>query len=198
MKKSDYFKEEIDYVKDENNKHDLKKMINLLPDYFFQVPASSTGKYHPIFANGEGGLYRHTKVVAKIAMEMLEVEDRFNDNDKELIVIASVMHDGFKYGKEKEEYTRVDHPLISSKIIMENSKKFKMSIDNLRRLCMMIESHMGKFNKDFKGNIVLPLPRNELERFLHKCDYLASRKFIGIHFEKYKIVNFKEENNEKE
>lgn len=196
MKKIDYFKDEIDYIDDLNNKSDLKKLINLLPDYFFKVPASSTGKYHPEFASGDGGLYRHTKVVAKIAMELLEIEDRFSQNDKELIVMASVMHDGFKYGIIKEEYTRFDHPLISSHVIMENSKKLKMSMDNLRKLCMIIESHMGKFNKDYRGNAILPLPRNELERFLNRCDYLASRKFIGIKFDKYMVVDFKEDKNE--
>ena len=197
MKKIDYFSDEIDYIKDDNNKKDLITLINLLPDYFFKVPASSTGKYHPEFALGDGGLYRHTKVVSKIVMELLEVEDRFLDNDKDLLVMAAVMHDGFKYGIERNKYTRFDHPLICSKIIMENAKKFILDINNLRKLCMMIESHMGKYNKDYHSDIVLPLPRNELERFLHRCDYLASRKFLGIKFDNFKIVDFKEEKNEK-
>ena len=197
MKKIDYFKDEINYIKDENNKKDLITLISLLPNYFFKVPASSTGKYHPLFALGDGGLYRHTKVVAKIAMELLEVEDRFSDNDKDLIVMASVMHDGFKYGLELGDYTRFDHPLICSKVIMENHKKLKLDINNLRKLCMMIESHMGKFNKDYHSNIELPLPRNELERFLHRCDYLASRKFLGVCFKEYNVVDFKEDKNEK-
>lgn len=192
MRKTDYFKEEINYIKDEDNRKDLKKLINLLPDYFFIVPASSTGKYHPEFALGEGGLYRHTKAVAKIAMELLEIEDRFTDKDKDLIIMASVMHDGFKYGIKKAEYTKFEHPLIASKVIMENKNKLLMNIDDLRRLCSMIESHMGKFNKDYSGNDILPLPRNELERFLNRCDYLASRKFLGIKFDKYVIVDFKE------
>ena len=109
------------------------------------------------------------------------------DNDKDLLVMAAVMHDGFKYGIERNKYTRFDHPLICSKIIMENAKKFILDINNLRKLCMMIESHMGKYNKDYHSDIVLPLPRNELERFLHRC----------IKFDNFKIVDFKEEKNEK-
>lgn len=196
MKKIDYFKDEIEYIKDDNNKKDLITLIGLLPSYFFKVPASSTGKYHPLFALGEGGLFRHTKVVSKIAMELLEIEDRFSQNDKDLIIMASVMHDGFKYGIKKEDYTRFDHPLIVSRVIMENSKKMNMNMDCLRKLCMIIESHMGKFNKDYNGNSVLPLPKNELERFLHKCDYLASRKFLGVKFNNYSVVDFKEDKDE--
>ena len=188
MKKIDYFKEEIDYIRNEDYKKDLITLIGLLPSYFFKVPASSTGKYHPRFAQGEGGLYRHTKVVSKIVMEMLEIEDRFTSLDKDLIVIASVMHDGFKYGKKKEQYTRFDHPLIASEVIMKNQNKLIMNINDLRKLCMMIESHMGKYNKDYNGNEVLPLPRNEMERFLNRCDYLASRKFLNIEFNNDLIV----------
>lgn len=188
MKNIDYFKEEINYIKNDVYRSDFKKLINLLPEYFFVVPASSTGKYHPLFARGEGGLYRHTKAVAKITMEMLEIEDRFTDDDKDILVMAAVMHDGFKYGVLKEKYTRFDHPLIASSVIMKNSKKMKMDMDKLRQLCRIIESHMGKYNKDYKGVEVLPLPRNELERFLHRCDYMASRKFININFINNKIV----------
>ena len=46
-------------------------LIELLPNYFFEVPASSTGKYHPEFALGDGGLIRHTKVAVRIAYELL-------------------------------------------------------------------------------------------------------------------------------
>ena len=98
------------------------------------------------------------------------------------------MHDGFKYGKKKEQYTRFDHPLIASEVIMKNQNKLIMNINDLRKLCMMIESHMGKYNKDYNGNEVLPLPRNEMERFLNRCDYLASRKFLNIEFNNDLIV----------
>ena len=56
MDKLSIFKDEINYVKDSKLKEDFKTLINLLPDYFFEVPASSTGKYHPEFAAGSGGM----------------------------------------------------------------------------------------------------------------------------------------------
>ena len=71
MKKTDIFKKEINYVKNANRRKDVKTLIELLPDYFFEVPASSTGKYHPEFALGEGGLVRHTKLAVRIAIELL-------------------------------------------------------------------------------------------------------------------------------
>ena len=43
------FNKELGYIKDERIRNSLKTMLNLLPEYFYQIPASSTGKYHPEF-----------------------------------------------------------------------------------------------------------------------------------------------------
>lgn len=187
MNKIKYFEKEIGYLKKESNKEDLKKLINLLPDYFFEIPASSTGKYHPKFSTTNHGLLKHTKVAVRIAYELFNIEDRFTDEDKDLIIMALVLHDGCKLGISKEEYTKVEHPLIVSKLIMEHHNELQMDIIEVRKLCTMIEAHMGKWNKDYKGNEILPIPRNEIERFVHKCDYLSSRKFLNIKFKNMEI-----------
>ena len=61
MNKVEIFNKEYTYIKNKKYIDNLKIMIELLPDYFFNVPASSTGKYHPEFSLGDGGLVRHTK-----------------------------------------------------------------------------------------------------------------------------------------
>ena len=116
--KVDVFKEEINYIKDSSLRGDLKILIGLLPDYFFEVPASSTGKYHPAFSLGDGGLVRHTKAAVRIAYELLNnntVGAKFSLHDKDLILIALTLHDGVKSGIEHSKYTRFDHPLLASK-----------------------------------------------------------------------------------
>lgn len=192
MKKLDKFKVEINYIKDSNRKKDLKKLIGLLPDYFFEVPASSTGKYHPEFALGDGGLVRHTKVAVRIAYELLNnntVGAKFTDKDKDLILMALILHDGVKSGMEHSKYTKFDHPLLVSKLIMENKVKLLMDIDDMRKLCSMIESHMGEWTYDnYQQKEVLPKPRTAEQRFVHMCDFLASRKFLDVKFEDLNIV----------
>lgn len=186
MNKVSSFTKEINYIKDENLKKDLKKLISLLPDYFFEVPASSTGKYHPEFALGDGGLVRHTKVAVRFAHELLEnntVGCKFTTRDKDLIIIALVLHDGLKSGQEHSKYTKFEHPLLVSKYIMENKDKLSMDIDDIRKLCSMIESHMGEWTYDnYNKKEVLPKPRTAEQRFVHMCDYLASRKFVDVKF----------------
>ena len=191
MDKTNCFKKEINYIKDNNLKDDLKTLIKLLPDYFFEIPASSTGKYHPKFALGEGGLVRHTKVAVRIAYELLNnntIGCKFTDRDKDLIIMALTLHDGLKNGLEHDKYTKFDHPLLISKYIMENKEKLKMDIDDLRKMCSMIESHMGEWTYDnYKKKEVLPKPKTAEQRFVHMCDFLASKKFLDVEFSRNNI-----------
>lgn len=195
MKKTDkiaVFKTEINYVRDNALREDLKVLIGLLPDYFFEVPASSTGKYHPAFSLGDGGLVRHTKAAVRIANELLNnntVGSKFSLHDKDLIIIALTLHDGVKSGMEHSQYTKFEHPLLASKLIMENKDKVSMEVDDLRKVCSMIESHMGEWTYDnYHKKEVLPKPRTAEQRFVHMCDFLASRKFLDIKFLDNEIV----------
>ena len=194
MRKIESLKKEINYVKDPSLKKDLKTLISLLPNYFFEIPASSTGKYHPDFSLGEGGLLRHTKAAVRIAHELLNnntVGAKFTDKDKDLIIMALTLHDGVKSGMEHDKYTKFDHPLLASKLIMENKSKLNMDIDDMRKMCSMIESHMGEWTYDtYHKKEVLPKPRTAEQRFVHMCDFLASRKFLDVKFDsKNDIIN---------
>lgn len=191
IKKNEVFNKEISYIKDEKHKESIKILIDLLPDYFFFIPASSTGKYHPDFASGEGGLVRHTKVAVNIAKTLLDNDSifTFSDNDKDLIIMALILHDGLKEGLEKEEYTRFDHPILISKFIKDNNDKAKLSEDDLYLITNMIESHMGQWNTNKYSNVVLPLPKTKHQKFIHMCDYLASRKFLDVNFENNDIID---------
>ena len=191
MNKYEYFCEEINYIKNTKYKESLKRLIELLPDYFFLVPASSTGKYHPNFALGDGGLVRHTKVAVRIGYELLNndsIGNIFTADEKDLIIISLLVHDGLKSGLEKEKYTKIDHPLLVSKYIRDNKEKLEFSDSEIDFICSNIESHMGQWNTDFKGNEVLPLPKNRYQKFVHMCDFLASRKFLDVCFENNNIV----------
>lgn len=186
--KCDVFKTEIGYLKDKEKQRQAIELLNGLPDYFYEIPASSTGKYHPTFSLGEGGLVRHTKVAVKIAHDLLEnnsIGHSFNDKEKDLILIAILLHDGFKLGKVKEKYTRFDHPLLSSDYV----KNSGILDDNEAELVSkMIASHMGEWNTNQYSNVVLPIPSNKYERFVHMCDFLASRIYLDAQFNNNEII----------
>lgn len=191
MNKIETFKKEYTYINDAKYVENLKILVDLLPDYFFIVPASSTGKYHPSFSLGDGGLVRHTKAAVKIAFELLKnntIGIQFSPVQKDLMIMSLILHDGLKSGLEKQKYTQVDHPLLVSNYIKDNKEKLTLNDEEIRFICECIESHMGEWNKDFNDVEVLPLPKNKYQKFVHMCDFLASRKFLDIQFENNEIV----------
>ncbi len=183
MKKEDVFKIELDYIKDDKIRRSCATMINLLPDYFFHVEASSTGKYHPSYALLEGGLVRHTKSAVRAAQELFGIY-KFDDETKDLITMALIIHDGLKKNLIEERYTRFDHPLLIANYLRENADKLELTSAQVERVANMDASHMGKWNtNEYNPGVVLPLPKSVEEKFVHMCDYLASRKYLNVNFD---------------
>lgn len=184
------FTKELSYIKNDRIKNSLITMINKLPEYFFEVPASSTGKYHPSFSLGNGGLLRHTKAATRIAKELLDNPslNNFNDDEKDLILFSIILHDGLKSGLTKSEYTLFEHPILMSNYIRENSNDLDLKEEELNIICNCIKTHMGPWTKNYRGEEILEAPKDKYQRFVHMCDYLASRKFLDVKFENNEIV----------
>ncbi len=189
-KKIQVFQREIHYIRSERYRENMKKLVSYLPDYFFEIPASSTGKYHPSYALGEGGLVRHTKAAVRIAYELLNDESigyQFKKEEKDMILMALILHDGLKNGDPKEKYTRFDHPLLVCQMIESHKEDLTLTENEIKAMTNMISSHMGPWNQDYNGVEVLPVPSNKYQRFVHMCDFLASRKFLEVPFVKNEI-----------
>lgn len=186
MNKQEQFKVELNYLKDERIKESAKYLIDQLPDYFFEIAASSTGKYHPSYTLNTGGLLRHTKSAVRIGVELLSdpaIGSKYTAEQKDLMLLALMIHDGIKLGIPREKYTRFDHPLLAANMVKENKEHLSLSDEEITFLCNCVASHMGPWNKDYDGNEVLPVPKTKYENFVHMCDYLASRKCLLVPFD---------------
>ena len=186
MEKIECFQKELEFIKNKRIRESCKTMINLLPDYFFSIPASSTGKYHPEFTLGEGGLVRHVKVAVRIAKDLLDnpsIGDKYTNDEKDLMLMTLILHDGLKSGLTHNRYTQFNHPTLIKNYIMENKDKLELTEKELKFVGLAIESHMGPWNKDYNGNEVLPVPKTKYENFVHMCDYLASRQYLNVKFD---------------
>ena len=188
------FQKEINTINDKNIKVFAKWCISILPSYFFEIPASSTGKYHPKYALGEGGLVRHTMATIRIANELFNnhtIQD-FNDIEQDIIRVSLLIHDGVKRGIDGKSYTTSTHPLEVINLIEFIYKNNNTLADEIRYVMnnfwymikCCVTSHMGEWNKDYiTHKEILPLPQTKIQKFVHLCDYLASRKLIEINFE---------------
>jgi len=173
------FENELFLIKNPEIKQFAQKILTIVPDYFYVIPASSTGKYHPQYCLGEGGLYRHVQAAIKIACHMMRIEQcEFADDEKDIIIVSLMFHDCWKSGESNSGHTVHEHPLIAAHKIMQeiNDDDLKYAIP----VCENISSHMGSWTTSDKSNFILPKPKTEMQKFVHLCDYLASRKDIEV------------------
>ena len=159
--------------------------VNDLPAYFFTVPASSSGKYHPSYALGDGGLVRHTKAAVSIAHELFDLEMfPFTNDEQDLIILSLILHDGLKQGDGNGKRTVFDHPILAANFVKRCNFESQLLTDEQEAFVVnAIESHMGQWNTSKYSKVELPKPKNKFQKYVHLCDYLASRKYLEFDFE---------------
>ncbi len=192
MEKEEMFLDELSYITDEGYSDALLKIIELLPEYWFHKAASSTGKYHPEYALGEGGLLRHSKAAMRIGFELLGdpcIGDKYTEREKNLMLMALLVHDGLKLGIKEEKYTRFDHPILMANFILEKKEEIGLNEADAQFMADVIKTHMGSWTKDYDGNEVLEAPKTKYQNFVHMCDFLASRKCLLVPFDKENKIN---------
>ena len=183
--KHEVFRRELEYIKDERIRESCITILDMLPDYFYEIPASSTGKYHPEFSQGDGGLVRHVKVAVRIAKELLDdpcIGDKYTANQKDIMIFTLIIHDGLKSGLVHNRYTQANHPTLIKNFVLEKKDKLSLTENELDLFAHCVEAHMGPWNKDYDGNVILPIPKTKFENFVHMCDLLSSKKFLDVKF----------------
>lgn len=193
------FERELNYIKNEKLRNFTGYVLDKLPDYFREIGASSSGKYHPSYTLGAGGLIRHTKAAIAVAQDLFtaEIYD-FTQNDRDIVTSALILHDGLKRGMY-EDHTAFDHPLLMENFIyemyeeyikinhLENINNITDLIfgENIHTIAGAVASHMGKWTTSKYSNAVLPRPKTDIQKCVHLCDYIASRKHLIFDFDVY-------------
>lgn len=182
------FEKELNYILNPTIKTFTKKAIEKIPDYFFTVPSSSTGKYHAAYALGGGGLARHVRACVRIAVELYRMEmfNWMNDDDKDLVIASLILHDSYKQGKDGSGgHTLTEHPILAKFAIIEDPELNSiLTQKQLEKVGNNIARHMGAWTKDFMTEQeVLEKPKTKMENFVHLVDYIASRKCLEMNFD---------------
>lgn len=210
MKTSELFKREIEFIKNEHLRNIVINTLDAAPKCIQNIPASSSGKYHPEYSLGEGGLVRHIKATVGFAYSMIESDvlkglldseklvSEYNEMSEDVVYASLILHDCCKAKDYDEKHrTQFDHPLIAAKLFTSTAKEY-MDTNNiidkdikcLKAIIPLIydaiSCHMGKYTTaPYAKGIVLPKPNNSLEWFIHSCDLLSSRKYLEFNFDKY-------------
>lgn len=171
------FESELESIQTPSIRDVVRSLFGLVPSYFWVVPASSSGKYHPAYATGEGGLVRHTKAAVRFCNELRPLQN-FTTVEFDFVIAALLLHDTWKQGDGAEGHTVFEHPLLAAGFVKDHTPEWFSEVVSL-----LIASHMGQWNTSkYAPGVRLPKPKNKLQRFVHECDYLASRKAFDVQF----------------
>ena len=179
------FCEELKFINNQAVKDFTIKALDLVPEYFYAIPASQSGKYHPSYSLGDGGLVRHERGAIRIAKELMRMEEySFTDIEKDCIFSALFLHDGIKLGLDGGEKMISEHPVVMKEFLLNNDElKTMLPKELLDIISGNIETHMGQWNTNREGVVIMRKPETRMEKFVHLCDYLASRKCLEMNFE---------------
>lgn len=177
MKNIKHFERELNLIQDEELRMVVKAyLVERVPDYFWEDGASSSGKYHPQFSQGIGGLVRHTKAVVMFAEELLRMSSYayMKEEYKDYVIAACIVHDTMKYGLgeyDKSEYK--NHARNAAYAFKMFAKECDYQVSEF--LLNAIASHMGQWSTEKEDR-----PFTNIDRCVHMADYMASRSFIDI------------------
>ena len=179
MKSVKFFERELNLINDSTLRTLVADYLeHATPNYFWVDGASSSGKYHPQFAQGVGGLVRHTKAVVMFAEELLRMSSYayMEETYKDFVIAACILHDTIKYGTEEEinkgEYRNHARNAAAAfeKFCVEG-----YGITPHYLLLNAIRSHMGQWSTEKEDK-----PFTSVDCCVHMADYMASRSFIDI------------------
>lgn len=177
------FKHELEYILSDHTEHDVAMLIHAvllkvapaIPDRFYLMPASSTGKFHPVTSGGAGGLITHTRAVFWIVVAMLET-NVLNVRHPSAVLGAALLHDAWKYVDNKSGYTVRNHAITAVETITEtlNDSALELNTD-IAVMLRCVRHHNGRFTKEWDGR-----PMTTEEQVVHVADYLASRRYLPL------------------
>lgn len=173
---NELFSYEVAQIDDDEIRNFVKMTLDNVDPIHRIKPASSTGKYHPKYAAGEGGLIRHTKVVVRNIIELIRATPAI-ECEKDELIAAAIIHDMWKYPEGRDhEFTAFDHPALGGQWCKDHG------FETIGRL---VAAHQGIWttSRQMPG-FENEQPRKFDEWCLHYSDLLASRTYLRCDFDK--------------
>lgn len=171
--------------------------LKVVPSYFWEIPASTSGRYHNKKDCCQGGIIKHTRRML-VLINGTDLNDynglgsvfNINCEESDMLQAAVVLHDSFRCGKFGQERKHDNtgeissdsmHPLYPREVF---KKRYGIDVRNKYDMILqLVEGHYGVFS---------PIPQvypsnwdnlNRLEQlkvFMHTLDMISSRTYIDI------------------
>jgi len=157
---------EIDAIYDDDHRECvIRTFLDGCPDYFWERPTSSSGKYHSIDERGTYGNLLHTKRVFAKYVDISESyweAGKITTEQREAGKAAALIHDMMKYGwpSSNNQHTVSNHDVIAA-----NVARHIGGCSN--EVYLLIHGHMGPWGEGMT-------PENDRQWLLHLADKAAA------------------------
>lgn len=165
----EYFSDYIDIIKNQDLRELTIDYLNRVPDYFWTVASSISGKHHPLDERGNEGLLLHTKRVVIFAIQAA----RASNVDQDPYIVAGLCHDTYKYGSDSiassKQFMVHGELAAGTMLIMVGNVEGTAKYHWLKASNLVL-THNGRW-----GNIP---PRDSEELSFHLADLYAANMVV--------------------
>lgn len=187
MNKIKIFEELLNEFETEEVRAYCEDMIQLIPDYIFQIPSSTSMKYHNKTQCQTHGQLYHIIMFGTIMNYILGLK-YVRDNiattpvQRDCLRCTPIFHDALKCGVDADvnSYSVFEHPLLAGQWIRETVVEHDLPMEVKEFIADLCERHSGEWTTSKKSSAVLPEPQTDLEFFVHLADYLSSRANLDM------------------
>ena len=182
MNPVDYYEFELNQIHHQSIKDlVIRIMKEKLPAYFMEVEASSSGFYHQIVDGVHLKLCEHVKGAARFFLLFKTnplFTRQFDSMQLDYMLAAILLHDGTKRGIESNPSPSsiFEHPITSVYLAPDNMSQVEYA--HFTEIIRLITTHHGPWRISSYSSIELPEVTDNMQYYVHLCDFLASRSVI--------------------
>ena len=171
-----------------------RNFLARVPEQFWEVPSSSSGKYHPPEDQGPGGLVRHVIKGLEVVVSEARLA-QLTPREQNQALSAFTLHDTFKNGVPWGENTDYTHGIIAAEQIL--ASPCRINLQDREAIAGAVRYHMSRWSylvdpwkkesftrRELQGSLdelarALYSP-SRIERVVQIADYWASRPNISF------------------
>lgn len=186
MERKLVFKRLLDQFETEEIRAYCEDMIELIPEYIFTMPSSTSYKYHNATQCQEHGQLYHILMFGEIMNYILGLDYvrgsiARTPKERDMLRCTPMFHDAFKCGDGLSgQFTKHEHPLYAATWVKETKVEHDISDEDKETIALWCASHSGQWTTNKKSQTILPAPKDDKSFLVHLCDYLSSRQNIDM------------------
>lgn len=172
-------------IEDQRLREYTEAAVSRLDPAFWHAAASATGKYHPAYDQGSGGLVCHTVMCAIYALSGIR---RYGvPHLCDVLLCSALLHDAWKNGEPWGRYTTKDHGATAARHMVEDwLVGFEDVESQIAIAAYAVYHHMGVWSEPQGLDPFEFRPENDAQRdyaaaalILQEADYYSTRRFLG-------------------